>query len=174
MSKETPENTEGVNAVETAETGNVVESVGAAETVTDAPVAAAKPSRFAASLARLQQTPKWALITVPVLALALGGYGYMQKKNHAAEPTNAIAMQQAPAPVAGPYNGLYYGPANSGYGNGYANSNGYGNGYGNGRGYGSGHMNTSFSFGFGGSANGGGYGQGNGAGYGNGQNYGYY
>jgi len=133
-------------------------------TVTDTPINEAKPTRLAAALAFLQKTPKWALITVPVAAVALGSYGYMHKNGQSPTASN-IAAVHAPAMVAGPYAAnsvvqqqapaaggatgqnvpVAYGPgyAPVAYGpyDGPANYHGYGNGYGRGDGYGNGYGN---------------------------------
>ena len=120
------------------------ENTASPEAAVATPVSAVKKSRFAASTAFLKSTPKWALITVPALAVALGGYAYMQKTGHgdngaavtamqgpadgalgasgqpmpngAAGPVGPVAYGPAYAP-SGPYYGPYYGPAyrNDGY-----------------------------------------------------------
>jgi hypothetical protein len=75
------------------------------DTVAAAPVITEKKSRFAATAALLRKTPKWALITVPAVAIALAGYGYTQRNSQNDAGAGIVAMQ---APVAGSQ-GAYYG-----------------------------------------------------------------
>lgn len=142
------------------------ENAATPEAAVETPVSTVKKSRFAASTAFLKNTPKWALITVPALAVALGGYAYMQKNKHGENGTAVAAMQaptdgpqgpfgqpmpngvqQPTAPVAygpayapvGPYYGPHYGPAYGHDGYAYGDGRGYGRGYGHGNGHGNGH-----------------------------------
>lgn len=168
------------------------ESTSTADTVAATPVVAEKKSRFAAAAAALRSAPKWALITVPAVAVALAGYAYTHRDNQNVDNNGIVAMQapangpQGMAPVAygpaygapvgyyGPYPGPYYG---SGYGHdGYGYGHGYGRGYGRGHGHGTGRMNANFSFGGNFSGDGDGYTVGNGAGHGvgNGRNGGWW
>jgi hypothetical protein len=164
------------------------ENAAPAAAVAAAPVGAQK-SRFAASTAMLRSVPKWALITIPVVAIGLAGYGYKQHRNaEAGHDASIVAMSAPVAAHQGAYYGepmanvpVAYGPAYGGpgayygnNGNGYGDGRGYGHGYSRGQGRGNGRMNASFSFGgnFDSDVSGAGNGYGNGAGNGYGNNYG--
>jgi len=155
------------------------EQVEVVESAIETPAIEPQQSRAAAALASVKSAPKWVLMTVPALVVALAGYGYL----HHGDQADVVA--QAPM-AAGPYGQLEqpylpvaYGPAYGNYGSGDAYGNGYGRGYGhgNGQGHGNGRARGSFSFSMGGDMSGDGNGWSNGGGNGwgnNGYNHGHY
>jgi uncharacterized membrane protein YgcG len=166
MKKQTAKNIESVDTAEIVDT---------AETASETSVVEPKQSRAAAALDYVKGAPKWVLMSVPALAVALAGYGYMQQQDGTSD-----SIAQAPM-VAGPYGQVQqanmpvaYAPAaayNAGPNNGnYGGGDAYGNGYGRGHGNGNGRARGNFSFSMGGDMSGSGNGWGNGYGDGAGHN----
>jgi hypothetical protein len=67
-----------------------------------APTVEPKKTRFASAVAFVQRTPKWAMITVPVLAIALLAYngGYLQKAGSKASEVIAAMTPSLGTPVS--------------------------------------------------------------------------
>lgn len=153
------------------------EQIEPVEAAIETPASAPQQSRAAAALASVKSAPKWVLMAVPALVVALAGYGYL----HHGDQADVVA--QAPM-VAGPYGQLEqpylpvaYGPAYGNYGSSDAYGNGYGRGYSHGNGHGNGRARGSFSFSMGGDMSGDGNGWSNGGGNGwgnNSYNHGHY
>jgi hypothetical protein len=86
----------------------------------ETPATETRKSRLASARAYVQSAPRWAMLAVPALIVALGGYAYLQHGSQAGDSARQVAMV-APGEQPRPYLPVGYNPNN---GPAYAHANG--------------------------------------------------
>jgi len=115
---------------QTIEAPGNVDAVEVVESTFETPATETRKSRIASARAYVQGAPRWAMLAMPALIVALGGYAYLQHGSQAGDSAGQVAMA-APNEQPQPYLPVGYNPNNGpayghdGRGDGYAHANGH-------------------------------------------------